>query len=411
MYLPLAILATFAFLYSIVAGRMEKTPISGPIVFITFGVFIGPLGFGWLNPNTTATELKVMADLALAMLLFSDAANVKKAALRSGSHIPRRMLLIGLPGVIALGFVIAWLMFDELSVWTAAILATTLAATDAALGKAVVTNKAVPVHIRTSLNVESGLNDGLCVPVLFVFVALATAGGEKLETTSLAIQLVVTEIGIGVIVGFVITAIGYWLVYQAWKLGWITQLWKQLLVTMLALMCFAVAQSLHGSGYIAAFVGGFLFGSLTRKRAHEFVLATEGHGEMLGMLTWVLFGSVVIVKVIDYFTWQILLYSLLSLTLIRMLPIVLSLSGSGERIESKLFLAWFGPRGLASIVFAVIVLNHQVVGAEFIAVIVTCTVLLSTIVHGITANPLALALGSRTRKNGEQASNNHGNCR
>ncbi len=410
MYLPLAILTTFAFLYSIVAGRIEKTPISGPIVFITFGVLIGPLGFGWLNLNTTATELKIMADLALAMLLFSDAANVKKAALRSGSHIPLRMLLIGLPGVIALGFVIAWLMFDALSVWTAAILATTLAATDAALGKAVVTNKAVPVHIRTSLNVESGLNDGLCVPILFVFIALATAGEEKLETTSLAIQLVVTEIGIGVIVGLVVTAAGYWLVYQAWKFGWITQLWKQLLVTMLALMCFAAAQSLHGSGYIAAFVGGFLFGNLTRKRAHEFVLTTEGHGEMLGMLTWVLFGSVVIVKVIDYFTWQILLYSLLSLTLIRMLPIVSSLSGSGEHIESKLFLAWFGPRGLASIVFAVILLNHQVPGAEFLAVIVTCTVLLSTIVHGITANPLASALASSIQKNGEQAPKNHGNC-
>ncbi len=360
MYLSLAIFTTFAFLYSIVAGRIEKTPISGPIVFITFGILIGPLGFGWMNVNIAGTELKVMADLALAMLLFSDAANVKKTALRSGSHIPLRMLLIGLPGVIILGFVIAWLMFDELSVWTLAILATTLAATDAALGKSVVTNEAVPVHIRTSLNVESGLNDGLCVPVLFVFIALATAGEKKLEATSLAIQLVVTEIGIGVVVGLVVTAVGYWLVYQAWKLGWLTQLWRQLLVTMLALMCFAVAQSLHGSGYIAAFVGGFLFGNLTRKRAHEFVLNTEGHGEILGMLTWVLFGSVVIVKVIDHFTWQILLYSLLSLTLIRMFPIVLSLSGSGERIESKLFLAWFGPRGLASIVFAVIVLNHQV---------------------------------------------------
>ncbi len=407
MYLSLAIFTTFAFLYSIVAGRIEKTPISGPIVFITFGILIGPLGLGWLNLNTTATELRVMADLALAMLLFSDAANVKKKAFRSGSHIPLRMLLIGLPGVIVLGFVIAWLMFNELSVWTAAILATTLAATDAALGKAVVTNKAVPVHIRTSLNVESGLNDGLCVPILFVFIALATAGEEKLETTSLAIQLVVTEIGIGVIVGLVTTAVGYWLVYRAWKLGWITQLWRQLLVTMLALMCFAVAQSLHGSGYIAAFVGGFLFGNLTRKRAHEFVLTTEGHGEMLGMLTWILFGSVVIVKVIDHFTWQILLYSLLSLTLVRMLPIVLSLAGSGERIESKLFLAWFGPRGLASIVFAVIVLNHQVPGAEFLAVIITCTVLLSTIAHGITANPFASVLASKIQKNAQAL--NHSN--
>ncbi len=398
MYVPLAIFATFAFLYSIVAGRLEKNPISGAVVFITFGVLIGPLGLGWLNLDTTATELKVMADLALAMLLFSDAANVNKAALRVGSHIPLRMLFIGLPGVIVLGFGIGCLMFDELSIWTVAILATTLAATDAALGKAVVINKAVPVHIRTSLNVESGLNDGLCVPILFVFIALATAGEGTLDPTVLAFKLVASEIGIGLAVGLGITAVGYGLIQYAWKQGWISQLWGQLPITLLALMCFAIAQSLHGSGYIAAFVGGFLFGYLTRKRAHELVMDTEGVGEILGMLTWVLFGSVVITIMIDHFTWNILLYSLLSLTLIRMLPIVLSLLGSGERMDSKLFLAWFGPRGLASIVFVVIVLNHQVPGAKFVAVVASCTVLLSAIFHGITANPLASVLASKMQK-------------
>lgn len=359
---------------------------------------MGPLGFGWLNLDTTATELKVMADLALAMLLFSDAANVNKAALRSGSHIPLRMLLIGLPGVIFLGFLFAWSMFDELSIWEVAILATMLAATDAALGKAVTTSETVPVRIRTSLNVESGLNDGLCVPILFVFIALATAGEGKLDATTLAIQLVVTEIGIGLVVGLGITAVGYRLAHRAWKLGWVTELWGRLPITMLSLACFAVAQSLHGSGYIAAFVGGLLFGYMARRRAHELVLDTEGVGETLGMLTWILFGAVVIAAVIDHFTWQVLAYSLLSLTLIRMLPIVLSLAGTRESLESKLFLAWFGPRGLASIVFAVIVLNHQVPGAELLAVIVACTVLLSAVAHGITANPLASALASRAQE-------------
>ena len=401
MYLPLAILVSFAFLYSIVAGRLEKTPFSGPIVFIAFGLLVGPPGLGWLNLNTTATELRVLADLTLAMLLFCDAANVKKSALSSGAHIPLRMLLIGLTGVIALGFLIAWSIFDQFSVWEIAILATMLAATDAALGKAVVNNKAVPVRIRTSLNVESGLNDGLCVPILFVFIALATAGEGKPDAIALAIKLVVQELGIGAVVGIGITAAGYWLTRGAWKLGWLTQLWGQLPVTMLSLACFAVAQSLHGSGYIAAFVGGLMFGYMARKRTHELVIGTEGVGETLGMLTWVLFGSVVIAEVIDSFNWQVLAYSLLSLTVIRMLPIILSLTGTRERIESKLFLAWFGPRGLASIVFAVVVLNKGVAGAKLIAVVVACTVILSAIAHGITANPFASALAAKLQKNGE----------
>ena len=170
---------------------------------------------------------------------------------------------------------------------------------------------------------------------------------------------------------------------------------------MLSLASFAVAQSLHGSGYIAAFVGGLLFGYMARKRTHELVIDTEGVGETLAMVTWILFGSVVIPEVVDLITWKVVAYSLLSLTLIRMLPIMLSLTGSRERVESKLFLAWFGPRGLASIVFAVIVLNHRVPGAKLLSVIVACTVLLSAIAHGITANPLASALASRAEKNGE----------
>ena len=390
MYLPLAILASFAFLYSILAGRLEKTPISGPMVFIAFGLLVGPLGTGWLKLDVTTTELRILADLVLALVLFSDAASVNKVALKSGLHLPLRMLLVGLPAVIALGFLTGWLMFDTLTFWEMAILATMLSATDAALGKTVVTSKAVPANIRMALNVESGLNDGLCVPVLFLFIALADAGSH--DTSALAVHLVVTEIGIGLFVGLSITALGVWFIFHAWRRGWITELWGQLPVTMLALICFAVAQSLHGSGYIAAFVGGLLFGYLARKRAHKLVLDTEGVGEAVGILTWVLFGSVVIPEVIDRFTWQVFGYAVLSLTIIRMLPVLLSLAGTKESLRERLFMAWFGPRGLASIVFAVIVLNQDIAGAEQLAVIVSCTVLLSAVIHGISAVPFTSLL-------------------
>ena len=398
MYLPLAILASFAFVYSIVALRIEKTPFTGPVVFITFGVLVGPLGFGWLDLQVTATELRVLADLTLALMLFSEAASIDRSVLKQGVRVPARMLLIGLPGVIALGWLFGSFIFNELSMWELAILATVLAATDAALGKAVVTNKDVPGRIRESLNLESGLNDGLCVPALLLFIALAIAGTGEADAFAMAVRYFSLELGIGIAVGLTVAATGSWLYRLAWKRGWIMTVWRQLPIVMLALASFAIAQTLHGSGFIAAFVGGLLFGYIARQHAHDLVLDAEGAGDTLGMLTWALFGAVVIPEALDSLDWQVLVYALLSLTLIRMLPIVLSLAGTGERFESKLFLAWFGPRGLASIVFAIIVLNNELPGAELISAIVAVTIVLSAFAHGMTARPFATALATRLNK-------------
>ena len=401
MYIEFAILAAFAFIYSIVAGRIERTPITGPIVFMAFGFLAGPLGVGWLVLEPTNQDLRMLADITLALILFIDAANADTSVFKSSTLIPRRMLLLGLPGVIALGVVVGVLLFDELSLFEVAILATMLAATDAALGKGVVSNKAVPSRIREGLNVESGLNDGLCVPVLFLFIALAEASGAEADSTMLALELVAREIGIGLVVGLGITAIAVWLTRLCAKRGWITEIWVQLPVIMLAITCFTTAQSLHGSGYIAAFVGGILFGLLARESTHKLVLAAEGMGETLAMLTWIVFGAAIIGQSYEYFSWRVVLYALLSLTVIRMLPIFLSLTGTGEKTDSKLFLAWFGPRGLASIVFAIIVLNTNLPGTELMVLVVICTVFLSAIAHGLTANPLAAALAARVARMGE----------
>jgi len=395
MYIELAVLALFIFCYSLVAGRVERAAASGPIVFVIAGLLMGPLGFGWFDGDVSNTQLRVLADLTLALILFIDAANADLAILKRQFRIPSRMLLFGLPGVIFLGTLVAALLFDTLSLFEAAILGTVLAATDAALGKAVVTNKAVPTQIREGLNIESGLNDGLCVPVLLLFVALTLGSGTEGGSSLLALELVTKEIGIGLVVGVGLTAIGSWALRWCQARGWVTEIWKQVTVVALAIACFSVAQSLHGSGYIAAFTGGLLFGFKARDATHRLVLAAEGTGETLALLTWFVFGSAVIGQSVEYFTWEMLVYALLSLTVIRMLPIFLSLSGSGESTAAKLFLGWFGPRGLASIVFAIIVINKGVPGGEFIAMVVVLTVFLSLLAHGVSANPLARLLGQK----------------
>jgi NhaP-type Na+/H+ or K+/H+ antiporter len=384
MYIELGILALFVFFYSLVAGRVERAAASGPIVFVVSGFIMGPMVIGWFDGDVSRDGIKVLADLTLALILFIDAANADFSVLKKQFRIPSRMLLVGLPGVIFLGTLTAAVLFDRLSLLEAAILGTMLAATDAALGKAVVTNKAVPNEVREGLNIESGLNDGLCVPILFLFIALELGNVEGSGTMH-ALYLLVQELGIGLVVGLGLTAVGAKAFKWCLEKGWVTAIWRQVIVVALAIACFALAQSLHGSGYIAAFVGGLLFG---------YIAKAEGVGETLALTTWFVFGAGVIGQCFQAFTWEMLIYAFLSLTVIRMLPIFLSLAGTGEKAASKLFLGWFGPRGLASIVFAIIVLNKGVPNAKFLAMVVVLTVFSSLVAHGISANPLSAAIGA-----------------
>jgi len=402
MYETLALLAVFVLVYSAVAGAVERTWISGPIVFTCFGLLIGPVGFDLLAWDTDREVIRSLAEVTLAMVLFTDAAGADMGVIKRTSGLPTRLLLIGLPLTIALGFGVAALLVDSLSLFAMALLATMLAPTDAALGKAVVTNEAVPDEVRQGLNVESGLNDGICVPILFVFLALALDKAGDQGPWTLAVKLVVEEIGIGLAVGLVLTFLAVRLLKFARQRHWLTHTWIQIPVVALALSCFAVAQWLGGSGFIAAFSGGILAGimdaHLSKEVKEEFLLASEGTGDTLALITWVIFGSAVVGQAVGNFSWMILLYSVLSLTVIRMLPVYLSLAGSGIDTEGKLFIGWFGPRGLASIVFAVIVVNSGLPDSGPLAMTVVCTIILSIIGHGITANPWARAYGKRRRQ-------------
>ena len=397
MYETLALLAAFVLVYSAVAGAVEHTWISGPIIFTAFGLLIGPVGFDLLSLETDRETIRALAELTLAMVLFTDAAGADMSVLRKTRGLPIRLLLIGLPLTILLGFGIGVLLVETLSLLALALLATMLAPTDAALGKAVVTNESVPDEIRQGLNVESGLNDGICVPVLFVFLALALGHAGEEGPWQLAVKLVAEEIGIGLAVGVGLTFGAAKLLKYAMHHNWLTHTWIQVPVVALALACFALAQVLGGSGFIAAFCGGLLFGILAKEERDEFLRAAEGTGDTLALVTWVIFGSAVVGQAIGNFTWLILLYSALSLTLIRMLPVFLSLTGSDIDTEGRLFIGWFGPRGLASIVFAVIVVSSDLTNTGPLAMTVVCTILLSIILHGITANPWARAYGERRR--------------
>jgi NhaP-type Na+/H+ or K+/H+ antiporter len=388
MYQTIATLAGFLLIYSAVAGLVERSSVSGPIVFTVAGVILGPRVFDLLHLDLKAYGLRALAEFTLAMVLFTDAANADIRFVQRNLGIPQRLLLIGLPVTILLGMAFAWALFPSLALLEVALVAAILAPTDAALGAPVVTNPAVPAVIRESLNLESGLNDGICVPIILILLGYAT--GTQVEHAALAhvTIVVVEEIGIGLAVGLGLTAATSAMLRLANRHAWTSRRWLETPALGLAAACFAAAQAIGGSGFIACFVGGLLFSSLRAGLKHDLLREAETIGGILGLVTWVMFGSIAVSWMIDRITLPALLYAVLSLSVIRILPVYLCLCGTGIGTAGRLFIGWFGPRGLASIVFAIIVLDEQLPGNDVLMVTITCTILLSVIAHGITANPL-----------------------
>lgn len=395
MYQNAAILAAFLLIYSAVAGRIERTWISGPIVFTGAGLVLGPQGLGVLRLDLAAEGLRILAEATLAMVLFTDAAKADIGVLKRNLGAPERLLLIGLPLTIVLGFLVAAILFPRLDPLEMALLAAMLAPTDAALGKPVVTNPAVPAPTREALNVESGLNDGICVPVVLILLGLAVGTQVEGYTPGHMAGVVAEQIGIGLAVGLALTGSAVLLLRGAVRLGWIGEDWVEIPVVALAAACFATAQTIGGSGFIACFAGGLLVSALAVRRKHDLLRGAESAGETLGLLTWVAFGAVVAGQAIGKATVPVVLYAVLSLTVVRMLPVFLCLAGTDMDTARKLFIGWFGPRGLASIVFGVLVFDEHLPGNDTLVAVVAWTVLLSVVAHGMTANPLVTALRAR----------------
>lgn len=396
-YQILTVVAAFAFFYSLVASRLEKTPINGALVYVVVGFLCGPDVFGVVELTLDAEGIKTLAELTLAVVLFSDSACANLKVLRQIEKLPCRLLLIGLPLTIALGFGVGYVLFDGMSLFAVALLATMLAPTDAALGKAVVTNEDVPESVRQGLNVESGLNDGICVPVLLIFLALATETVSGNETLGMVVHLPLQAIGIGALVGVVLAVLGGLALKTCCEREWVAGSWVQVPVIALALFCFGLAQWLGGSGFIAAFVGGMIFGGLTQKHKEEFLNGAEGTGDTLSLVTWFAFGAVAVGPQVSQLSVPIVAYALLSLTVVRMLPVFLCVSGMGQHPDTKLFIGWFGPRGLASIVFIVMVGAENLPEKEVLIATVTWTIVGSVVLHGISANLLAKSYGDRVK--------------
>ena len=374
-------------------GGCTGTPITPAIVFVTVGLLVGPQVLGEIDLESSSGTVRALAEATLALVLFSDASRIHLGELRREVGLPVRLLGIGLPLTIALGAVAAAVMFDRLTVEEALILAIVLAPTDAALGQAVVTEPRVPGRVRQGLNVESGLNDGICVPLLFAAVALADVESEISDGRS-AVTLLLEEIGYGVVGGVIGGVLVAAIVIHAGRRDLIAGQWRQVIPGAGAALAYGTASALGGSGFIAAFVAGMTFRLALGRDPEQINDLSEQVGNVLNGVTFLLFGAILLGPALGELSWKLVLYAVLSLTVVRMLPVAIAMLGTRARPTTLSFMGWFGPRGLASIVFAVIILEESNLPHEHpILLAIYLTVGLSVFVHGITAAPLAERYG------------------
>ncbi len=385
----LAFLAIFVLAYSLVSRRLQTTLVTGPMLFVAAGMLAGPTGFDLLDLGMGEGAVRVLAEATLVLLLFTDAIRIDLSRLRSQIQVPARLLGVGLPLTVALGAVVAALIFPDLGVWQAALLAAVLAPTDAALGQAVVSNPRVPVKVRQALNVESGLNDGIMLPVITVFLALAAAGID-LETPGHWARFAAAQIGFGLLVGGVVGFGGGKLIHTFAQRNWIDGVFRQLATLAVGVGAFAIAEVVGGNGFVAAFVAGLAFGAAAREQCSGAYDFAEDEGQLLALLTFMFFGAALAGPALSELTWQIALYTVLSLTVVRMIPVAISLVGLHLKWPTLAYIGWFGPRGLASILFGLFVLEEAAVPfADDILLVVTWTVLASVFLHGMTSVPLS----------------------
>jgi len=377
----LAVGATAIGIYALVSGRLSRSIMTGPMFFAAVGVVVVAVGVGEEPTGDVAGVAQVALEMTLALVLFTDAMATNIASWREEGKLPSRLLVPGMPLIILAGAIIAAGVFPELDLVGAAVVATILAPTDAALGKPVVSNTRVPVRIREALNIESGLNDGIALPFLLFFIAI----GEAEEGANLG-SLLLTAIGVAVVVGLAVGWVSARLIIASSERGWIVPMWRQIAVVVVPVVAYVVADELGGSGFIATFVGGLTFGRLVVASYPDIGNFAEDLAEVLTMVAFMIFGALLLQPRFGEFTWEMLAYAFLSLTLVRMLPVAISMIGTHLRPPTLLYMGWFGPRGLASLIFAAIVIEEVDIPATDLMVnIVILTVALSILLHGITA--------------------------
>jgi NhaP-type Na+/H+ or K+/H+ antiporter len=395
----IAIIAGLIALGVLASEWLARRSVSLPIIFLVAGWMLGQHGLSWVNLSLDTEVVKALTELTLALLLFADASTLRRRRVQSEAGLEGRLLGIGLPLTIALGGLLAYLLFPDDNLGIVLLIGAALAPTDAALGLPIFTNRDIPARIRQSLNVESGLNDGIVTPFVTLFIAMAVSEMPASEDSWLAGAA--SEMAWGIVVGVVVGIVGGWLIREALSRELTSPEMGQIAFFCLSLAAFFGAHELDGNGFIAAFVAGLFCGSIMRHSAAEAAEFTETAGTGASLFVWAVFGASLVPLALDEaLSWQVVLFAILALTVMRMIPVAIAMLGTGFRRDTVAIMGWFGPRGLASVVFlvtAIVALDDGGLSPTLIGAM-TWTIGLSVVLHGISASPLARWYGGRLAK-------------
>jgi NhaP-type Na+/H+ or K+/H+ antiporter len=383
----LALIAAVVFAWGAFSAKLEHADLTAPMVFVGVGVLLAE----GVPADADAAGVTLLTEATLAWVLFSDASRVGLRELRGDAGVFGRLLGLALPLSVVAGAAGAWVLLDAPLPWYALLIGAALAPTDAALGAVVITHPAVPARIRNILNVESGLNDGIVTPV--VLVALAGAASSPGHAGGNAFAAALQLVG-GAVIGVAAGATGGWLLRVAGRRGWTDDSFAGPAVLALALIAYASSVAMHGNGFVAAFAGGIAFGHVAGRGGPREVFYVEQTAGLASLLVWLLFGVLAVPLLYGRIDGPLLLYAVLSLTAVRMIPVAVSLVGSRLGGRTVLFVGWFGPRGLASVVFALLAIEELGERAAPAVAAIVLTVLLSVVAHGLTARPAAVRYGA-----------------
>lgn len=383
----LLLLAAVAFFFALVSSKFDHSILTPPMIFTGVGVLIAWVSGHMVEEVVAEKTLEIVAEMTLVLVLFFDASRIKLPLLFRDHKIAVRLLAIGLPLSILLGTIVASWIFTDFSIWEAAIIAAILAPTDAALGQPVVSSDQVPERIRQSLNVESGLNDGIALPVVMFFAACASIGTESHDPTNW-LHFWLLQVTLGPLVGMLVGVVGGYLLVVARSLHCINENFLRLSGVAVAVASWSGAVQIGGNGFIAAFVAGLAMSCFASKIGEPLRDFGEAEGQLLGLTTFLLFGMIELIPAIEKADAICYLYAFLSLTVIRVLPVYAALIGLGLQTSTVIFLGWFGPRGLASLLFGLLVIRQfDFSHTDQILTVSVLTVTASIIGHGITAVP------------------------
>jgi NhaP-type Na+/H+ or K+/H+ antiporter len=390
----LAVLGVLVFAWAVISGASQRRSVTGPMVFTVAGFLLCNPSWGVLELNVETASVAALVEVTLALLLFSDAARVNVRELRRDVGLPVRLLGIGLPLSVLAGAVLAAGLLPEVPWALAGFLGAALAPTDAALSIVVIDDERLPMRLRRSLNVESGLNDGIATPIVTVMLAVAASQlGEVSGSEAVQAGSALRELGLGVVVGLGVGIGGGSILTWAARREWVAPGGRRLAALALALGGFMLSTAIGGNGFVAAFVAGIAFGSVLAPDVADVARSVELPelgGEVLALVVWFMFGGALVPLALGELDARLVLYGLASLTVVRMAPVALAMLRSGLDRSSVAFLAWFGPRGLASVVFALLAVESLGEGSSDTrraVAAVALTVLMSVILHGVTASP------------------------